>query len=99
MQPPCVEFPYRSFQKEPHEEEDCEKYDKAMGVIVEVIDIVRDGRFRGCAMPEIGFGDRPSVAVTYKTPNDDRSGAMPMANASPKLDRLFRRTQSNPETM
>lgn len=61
-----------------------------MDVIVEVMDIVRDGRFRGCAMPEIGFGDRPSVAVTYKTPNDDRSGAMPMANASPKLDRLFR---------
>lgn len=55
MQPPCSEFPDWSFQEEPQEDKDDEKDDETMGEIVELMDVLRNGRFRRSPVAEVGL--------------------------------------------
>ena len=55
VQPPCSEFPDRSFQKEPHEDKHDEKDDETMRVIVELMDVLRNRRFRRSTVAEVGL--------------------------------------------
>ena len=73
------------------------EHDEAMGDIVEMMHILRDRRFRRCAVTEIGLFRNPSKAATYRIPNEKRSGAMPITKASQKLDRLFRPKAIEPQ--
>ena len=55
MQTPGSEFPERPLQQEPHEEKHGKEDDEAMGDIVEMMHILRNRRFRRCAVTEIGL--------------------------------------------
>jgi hypothetical protein len=55
MKSPRSQFPDRSFQEEPYQEKDGKKYDEAVSVIIEEMDILRNCRLWGSAMTEIGL--------------------------------------------
>ena len=61
------------------------------GALLFVLGITARGWLRG------GFSDKPSIAATHRIPNEKRSGAMPITNASQKLDRLFRPKAIEPQ--
>ena len=54
MEPPCSEFPERPLQEKPNQQKREEKDDEAVGDIVQMVHIVRDRRFRRCAVTEVG---------------------------------------------
>src|SRR5215510_591749 len=54
MQTPGREFPERLFHEEPHQEKHDEEHDEAMGDIVQMMHELRDRRFWGCSLTEIG---------------------------------------------
>src|SRR4051812_2544378 len=58
MKTPGRKFPERTLHQEPHKEKHEKKHDEAVGDIVKMLHVVRDRRFRWCAMTEIWcFGD------------------------------------------
>ncbi len=76
MQPPRSEFPKRAFQDKSDSREHAQKHNKAMGDVVEVMDIERDRGFRRCAVTEIRLVCQTErVAADQRMPNEKRSGA------------------------
>lgn len=59
VKPPGRELPERPFEHEPNQQKRRQKHDEAVGHVVEMMDIQRDGRFRRRAMAEIGLFRKP----------------------------------------